>query len=185
MQTETLTNLSNYRFWGPLKPFWEAISLGLYMKFLNSRNLMISFSGAHNFFLPLVSVYGIASSLDLQQQAAGTRHPKYVGFLSVPESERLISVPWAAVWRARTLVHMLHSSLSPQGRSGEPEHSLLALSCAALEEGLTWVKWNCSYLFRCNCALLFAHLGYCNFLTEFWKSHECILVCILLLNQCF
>lgn len=51
--------------------------------------------------------------------------------------------------------------------------------------GLMWVKLTCSYLFQRGCSQLFAHLGFCNFLTRFWKSYTSALVHILLLNWYF
>lgn len=50
---------------------------------------------------------------------------------------------------------------------------LITSSCAGLEEGLLWVKWNGFLLpFQCSLSWLCACLRYCSLLTGFWSSQK-------------
>lgn len=108
MQGETLTNLSSYRFWAPLKPFWEdEISLSPHIKFLIReacwflfQELIISCSLLY-LSVALKNLWLFSSKLQppgIQSTLASYQYP---------ESGKTDIVPWVALWKAWTHAALL------------------------------------------------------------------------------
>ena len=88
--------------------------------------------------------------------------------------------PSGSSWKSWDTGCMFRPSFSFQGRSSE---SRLVLSCAVLGKELMEGKMNLIFLsISVQLSLALCSPGVCNFLTEFWNSHKCLLVHISLLN---
>ena len=100
-------------------------------------------------------------------------HPGTFFVLSSPQTKyaNILSALWVgqdrtqSFWRLpdklECVIYILYKYF-PREKLQAGYFLLVALSCASVEEGLTWVKWiTFIYPLNCGCSWLWAYLGHC------------------------
>lgn len=109
--------------------------------------------------------------------------------VSTPCQVRQKTVSWATPSKSWNLGYMFHSPPPHSHLKLKVMSRVFSFDCIELgglrEKRLSHIEFNnFSHFFRYNCSCLLIYLGYCDFLTGFWRSHKGFLDCILLLSQC-